>query len=83
VRRLPCVFSLGMSSCRINIFDIFGVAVDGIFPSGDGIHVVDASALAGVGEGRMSSKDSSERHLRDIFRGLAPVNYHHRHIQAP
>jgi hypothetical protein len=31
--------------------------------------------LALAREGRMSSKDSSERHLRDTFRGLTPVNY--------
>jgi hypothetical protein len=67
---------LGLSSCKINIFATFGVAVDGIsnlemaFLSSMLLHW-----LALAREGRMSSKDSSERHLRDIFRGLTPVNY--------
>jgi len=74
VRRLPCVF-IGTEQLQDQHFCHLRRDLDGIFQSGDGIHVVDASALAGVGEGRMSSKDSSERHLGNIFRGLTPVNY--------
>jgi hypothetical protein len=52
--------SLGLRSCKINIFATFGVAIDGILPSGDGIHVVDTFCTGW----RWRGKDEQQGFLR-------------------